>query len=127
MKRAKKRDFRKIPVRFNYWFDGKPVKIDLLPGKCINLYVGHRTDEGYRTESVTLSVEGRTIIEQYCFTQRDCDGLHKESGERHAPVSERASRRSVRRLGEKGDRRGFPNFTQTDSAAYDQYAEMAGY
>lgn len=127
MKRAKKRDFRKIPVQFNYWFDGKAVKVTLIPGAKINLHAGRRTDEGYRTENVTLSLEGRTIIEQYCFTQRDCDGLHRDAGERHCQVNERAKQRVARSLGEKRDRRPFPKFNTTDAEMYDQFAEIAGY
>ncbi len=127
MKRAKKRDFRRIPVRFNYWFDGKALKVTLRPGAKINLHACRRTDEGYRTDNVTLSLENRTIIEQYCFTQRDCDGIYRDAGERHCHVNDRAKQRVAGSLGEKRDRRSYPKFNTTKAEIYDQFAEMAGY
>jgi|JI10StandDraft_1071094.scaffolds.fasta_scaffold75738_4 hypothetical protein len=127
MKRAKKRDIRKIPVRFNYWFDGKARKVTLLPGVPVTFYVGRKTDEGYRTENATLFLDGRKIIEQYRFIQKDCDGLHCDTGERYCLVSKRASRRVAHHLGDRRDRGPLPDFVTTDAEVYDQFAAMAGY
>ncbi len=127
MKKAKRRDIRKIPVRFNYYFDGKTQKVTLKPGEEYSLSFRRPTDEGFQAEHVTLSLEGRVIVERYLSEGRDCDGLIRHTGERTCPVSDRAALIPDRRNRMESDRRAYPRFQQVEDDVYDELAQKSGY
>lgn len=127
MKWSKKRDFRKIPVRFNYYFDGEGRKVTLKPGESVSFSFRRETDEGFRGESVTLSLENRVIVERYLSEGRDCDGRYQQAGERRCPVYDRAAIRPHRQPGSPKCRMSYPRFQVVEDEVYDEYAEMDGY
>lgn len=127
MKWSKKRDIRKIPVRFNYYFDGGGRKVTLKPGESVTFSFRRATDEGFTGESVTLSLESRVIVERYLSEGRDCDGRYQSSGERQCPVYDRAVIRPFRQPGSPKCRMAYPRFKVVEDEVCDEYAQMDGY
>lgn len=127
MKKSKKRDIRKIPVRFNYYFDGEGRKVTLKPGESVSFSFRRATDEGFTGEHVTLSLENRVIVERYLSEGRDCDGRHHYSRERRCPVYDRAVIRPHRQYGSPKSRMAYPRFQVVEDEVYDEYAQIDGY
>ena len=127
MKTAKARDFRKIPVRLICWVDGKPRKIALIPGLPVYMYAFSYTDEGWRSESMLLTLYGRTLHKVVLTDSRDCDGRHGYTDNLICPVAKRAAFKPIPWPGEKRTRNRYPVWNSTGSEVYDQFAQAAGY
>lgn len=127
MKAAKRRDVRKITVRFRFWFSGKVVQVALFDGEWHRFHRHERTDEGWRREDVSITLVDRQILQNWRTDEHDCDGRLTEYGEAFCLAHNRQQVRQHRQGFEKVSRIRFPAWTKSSSEQYDESAIAMGY
>lgn len=73
-------------ARFWTWINGDWVKLTLMPDSSLTHYVGHRTDEGYHSETVTWEHDGDGVVMSCSTDGCDCDGRLSSESEFFCPL-----------------------------------------
>lgn len=127
MQFAKRRDIRKISIRFRMWFDGRQRRITLAPGQQVTFSTHRTTEEGWGSEAVSLTLENRVLRKEWVTDGCDCDGRLTRDGHSSCLASARAKVRAVRAAGETAPRERYPAWQRLESWQRDEFAEKMGY
>lgn len=80
--------------RFNYYWDGRRLRLTVRPGECVRLHRAGPTEEGWDMTASTLYVEGGNLFCEVVTDGRDCDGRFSTYDLYSCTYSKRAGRPS---------------------------------
>jgi len=107
-------------ARFWTWGNGAPVRIKINAGQSLHWASYRQTDEGWSSEGLTLSFDGAIVHRDWMTEGKDCDGRSGSYGS-DSCAYENLSARDI------GDECKYPEWIDSESSQYDQYAELANY
>lgn len=114
-------------MKIQFWtqWQGEPsiVSMDLYRQPEFNRHESHPTDEEYSFHAERYEIDGDRIIREVISGGRDCDGEIRYYSNSYCLISELQS--GTTDADDPTIR--YPRWIHTDSATYDEQAELAGY
>lgn len=119
----------RFPKNAKLWVyhDGAFVKLTIRPGEVLRRRDCRKTDEGWDSTEEEWRHEGDRVVHEGANSASDCDGRHSYDFERFALLTELQVNQTWSWNGTPRAGVFTPNWQESRSAVYDQYARMSNY